>query len=163
MSEAGSSSPTVSVVVAAWEDGSGLSACLEALFPQRSLALEVLVAGSAEVESALRRGFPWVSWVQAGPREPIPHLWERGIRQSRGEMGRLERALRLLTAPLIPAVFLAKIFRRVIGDGRYLGVFLPSLPILAGYLLFWAAGETCGCLGGEPRMPKARQESRGAS
>lgn len=78
-------------------------------------------------------------------------------------IGHLERALRLLTAPLIPAVFLAKIFGRVVGDGRYLGAFLRALPILTGYLLFWAAGETCGYLGAGPRERAAPPESRVAS
>jgi hypothetical protein len=306
MSEAGSSSPTVSAVIAAWEDTSGLSGCLEALAPQRSVALEILVVGNVAIESAVRQRFPWVIWVQAEPFELTPHLWERGIRRSRGEVvvittahfvpgrdwlaairaahgrlaapavggridppaggtprgwatyllrysqylshrveqpvtdlagdnasykraalqsleespgqgfweqefhralledgksllfvpeiavrqavsapfwqfsrqrfqhgrrygaarvlrfGPLERALRISTAPLIPAVFLAKIFRRVVGDGRYLGVLLRSLPILAAYLLFWAAGETCGYLGFGPRVgpPRSRAVAR---
>jgi hypothetical protein len=306
MSEAGPSSPSVSVVIAAWQNASGVSACLEALSPQRSHALEVLVVATTEVEPAVRR-FPWATWLHAMPLELTPHLWERGMRKSRGEVvvitttqflpdrdwlatiraaharldapavggridppldgtargwatyllrysqylnlhveqpvtdlagdnasykraalssvgdgpgqgfweqelhrvllengetllfvpqiavrqvvsspfwvfsrqrfqhgrrygatrarriGHPERALRILTAPLIPAVYLAKIFARVVRDGRYAGVFLRSLPLLAVYVVFWAAGETCGYLAAGPRAPAKPPERRVAS
>jgi hypothetical protein len=307
MSEAGTSSPTLSVVIAAPEDAAGASAWLEALSAQRFLALEVLVVVTEEAETSVRERFPWATWLYATPRELTPQLWERGIRHSRGEVaiittahflpdrdwlatihaaharldapavggridppldgtargwatyllrysqylnqrveqrvadlagdnasykraalsslqpgtgqgfweqelhralldngkplffvpqiavrqvvappfwrfsrqrfqhgrrygatragriGHLERALRLATAPLIPAVILAKIFARVVRDGRYLGVFLWSLPILSSYVLFWAAGEAWGYLGAGPRVPANPPEPRVAA
>lgn len=56
-------------------------------------------------------------------------------------------------APLIPAVFLAKIVRRVVRGRRYYGPFLAALPVMLCFLLAWSLGEAVGYL--RPRRPAA--------
>lgn len=307
MAQTGPALPTVSVVVAAWRDLAGVAACLQALSPQRGLAFEILVVSNVEVSRDLAERFAWVDWIKAEEQELTPQLWERGIRESRGEvvaltnahflpapqwlstireaharltapaiggridpprdrvarawasfflrysqylhqrveqpvqdlagdnatykraalqsqtessgrgfweqefhgtllqqgkailfvpgiavtqgasspfwqfsrqrfrhgqrfgasrarrLGYFERSLRVATAPLIPAVFFAKILSRVVRDGRYLGTFVGCLPILVGYIFFWAAGETSGYLGAGSRGRAATPASRVAS
>jgi len=58
--------------------------------------------------------------------------------------GRWRRVLRIVTAPLIPAVILAKLLQRVRRDGRHGFLFLRSLPLLTVFIVSWSAGEMLG-------------------
>jgi hypothetical protein len=51
------------------------------------------------------------------------------------------RAAAIAVSPLIPAIVLAKVARRVLRSGRALGPFLAALPLLSAFALAWAAGE----------------------
>lgn len=282
--------PTVSIVIAAPPETAGLEHCLDALAPQRHLAVETLVVSTLSPRPEVVSRYPWVDWLAAGPGALVPHLWQMGMARSQGEViaissahfvpapdwvatlrashrrlasaaigGRIgpprgggvpdwavyflrysaylgrdregpvtelpgenasykrgpleahwqpltdgfwestyhrslleegetlafvpellvsqkgpirflsfcrqrvehgrhfgstrmgnrslgERALRLLTSPLIPAVFLAKIAGRVARSRRDWGPFLLSLPALACLVLCWSVGETWGYL-----------------
>jgi hypothetical protein len=54
------------------------------------------------------------------------------------------RVLRILSSPLIPAVFFTKIALNVARSRRYFLCFLYALPALWCFLLSWTLGETCG-------------------
>lgn len=56
------------------------------------------------------------------------------------------RAAYVVLSPLIPAVFLAKIARRVVTNGRHIGAFVRVLPLVAAFTLAWSAGEALGYL-----------------
>ncbi|MBA2524655.1 MAG: glycosyltransferase, partial [Pyrinomonadaceae bacterium] len=56
----------------------------------------------------------------------------------------LKRLIYILLSPLIPAVFLLRITRRVFDKRKHIRKYLLSLPILTLFLLGWAAGELTG-------------------
>ncbi len=56
----------------------------------------------------------------------------------------LKLSIYILASPLIPAVFLLRITRRVLKRGKHIKEYLLSLPILLLFLLSWAAGEFSG-------------------
>lgn len=78
--------PTLSIVVAAWPDLTGLTECLESLAPQRGEAAEVFVVSAMCVPTELRACYPWVNWVEATPDRLIPHLWGLGISRTSGDV-----------------------------------------------------------------------------
>jgi hypothetical protein len=57
-------------------------------------------------------------------------------------------------APLVPAIFLGKIVRRVLRSRRDYGPFLAALPMLLCFLAAWSIGEGFGSL--RPRPENAR-------
>jgi hypothetical protein len=57
--------------------------------------------------------------------------------------------------PLLPPVLLARIARAAAGEDRL--AFLRALPVTAGFLASWAAGEAAGYLAG----PLAAHEEAG--
>jgi hypothetical protein len=60
------------------------------------------------------------------------------------------RALYVVGSPLIPAVRIARIARKVFGSGRNRVPFLLSLPSLIVMTVLWTAGEVAGCFTGRP-------------
>jgi hypothetical protein len=92
------------------------------------------------------------------PRPIVRHRYSGGIgafmRQryrhgivygvSRSKNGRWRAAL----APAVPAIFIARILRRIHGRPDLRSRFLPSLPALLLFLCTWTAGETVGLLRG---------------
>jgi hypothetical protein len=78
--------PSVSVVVAAWPDTSGLDKTLAALGPQRDPATEVIVVSPAPRPPDCAQRFPWALWVEAPEQRLIPELWSLGMTRSRGEV-----------------------------------------------------------------------------
>lgn len=86
------SSPSVSVVVAAWRDSAGLEACLQALAGQRDQTLEVLVPGNGEAPEEILVRFPWARWLAAPAGDLTPRLWARGIAAARGDLVALTTA-----------------------------------------------------------------------
>ena len=89
--------PSISVVVAAWEDPAGLAECLESLAGQRPDAAEVIVVSSAPATDALRARFHGVAWMDAAREEPIPRLWALGLERARRDV------VALTTAHFTPA------------------------------------------------------------
>jgi hypothetical protein len=61
-----------------------------------------------------------------------------------------QRLIRALGAPVVPLVLLRRISGRVFAKGRHQGKFLVCLPLIACFLLAWAAGEAMGYLAGYP-------------
>jgi hypothetical protein len=55
---------------------------------------------------------------------------------------------RVALAPAVPAIFLARILRRIRGRPDLRNRFLPALPALLLFLLCWTAGETIGIVRG---------------
>jgi len=74
--------PSVSVVVAAWQDTAGLAECLEALASQREPETEVIVVSSGPCPAGLKDRFPGVAWLDVPADLPIPRLWSLGMERS---------------------------------------------------------------------------------
>ena len=58
----------------------------------------------------------------------------------------VRRAAYVALSPLIPVVFLAKIARRVVVNGRHIGAFVRALPLVVVFTLAWSLGEALGYL-----------------
>lgn len=69
------------------------------------------------------------------------------------------RLVRAAAAPLVPAIYLAKILGNLRRKGRMLGAFAWSLPVLTLVLTAWAAGEALGGLFGGGLFGPGRRES----
>jgi hypothetical protein len=90
--------------------------------------------------------------------------FRHGLRFGRGRLAGMSAAsrwFRILSVPLIPGVFFAKIVRRVLRSGRDLGPFVRSVPVLCIFLFAWSLGESFGyALGHDaplrPRLPEPR-------
>ena len=61
-----------------------------------------------------------------------------------------QRLIRALGAPIVPLVLLRRISGRIFARRRYQGKFVVCLPLIACFLLAWAAGEGMGYLTGYP-------------
>ncbi|MCA1553979.1 MAG: hypothetical protein LC737_06340, partial [Chloroflexi bacterium] len=61
---------------------------------------------------------------------------------------RRQRLIYIVSAPAIPAVYLARIVKRLSRKRRHAGRFALSLPLILWFLLCWAAGEWLGLLRG---------------
>jgi hypothetical protein len=83
--------------------------------------------------------------LQAFCRQRLLHGREFGSSRIRGR-GVWVQLVRLLLSPLIPFVYLVKIAARVAKDGRHVGAFVRSLPVLFAFVLVWALGEAWGTL-----------------
>jgi GT2 family glycosyltransferase len=84
-----------------------------------------------------------------GFRRFLRQRFEHGRRFGRTRMsGRAAgtRLAYLLGSPAVPALLLARIASRVLGNGRDLGRFAAALPILICFVLAWTAGEALGYL-----------------
>src|SRR5262245_40955115 len=91
------SEPTISIVIAAWQDPAGLADCLEALLGQRDQGTEVLVVSTVAPPPDLVARFAWVVWLDAGEGLLTPELWSRGMAQACREV------IALTTAHFTPA------------------------------------------------------------
>jgi hypothetical protein len=58
------------------------------------------------------------------------------------------RAFQLLKTPMLPAVYLGRIARTVFRAKRHRAAFACVLPLTAGYLVCWAAGQAVGLMQG---------------
>jgi hypothetical protein len=78
----GVAEPSLSVVIAAWPDTTGLGDCLASVAPQRGPGTELIV-----VSPEPSRATPVdVTWLLAPPGLLIPHLWSLGMARARGEV-----------------------------------------------------------------------------
>lgn len=89
------SQPTVTVVIGSNAPPERLTACLEALEPQRD-GVEVLVHEGAASPESLRSRFPWAQFDTA-PGRLVPEHWRDGIDRATGEI------VALTIAQMIPA------------------------------------------------------------
>jgi len=87
--------PTVTVVIGSNAPPERLTACLEALEPQRD-GVEVLVYEGAPSPPELRERFAWATFVTT-PGALVPHEWRDGIDAARGEI------VALTIAQMVPA------------------------------------------------------------
>jgi hypothetical protein len=65
--------------------------------------------------------------------------------------GPARRFLRIVTSPVIPAVYLARIAGHVLGRGGHRAEFALALPLVVLFTLCWACGELAGYLFGMGR------------
>ena len=98
--------PSLSVVVAAWEDGAGLLECLEALAAQRVDGTEIIVVSSAPCPPALKDRFAGVDWLEAARDLPVPGLWGLGMERAGKDV------VALTTAHFTPAPDWVPVIRR---------------------------------------------------
>lgn len=82
---AGLESPDLSIVVAAWRDPLGLTACLEALAVQTDSRCEVIVVAGFEKTDAIPEG-SCLTWIADDGGLLVPQLWARGITAARGNV-----------------------------------------------------------------------------
>ena len=87
--------PTVTVVIGSNAPPERLTACLEALEPQRD-GVEVLVYEGAPSPPELRERFAWATFVTT-PGALVPHEWRDGIDAARNEI------VALTIAQMVPA------------------------------------------------------------
>ena len=126
------SPPSVSVVVAAWQDTAGLAECLDALGPQSEDGTEVIVVSSAACPPALRDRFGGVAWVDAAADLPIPALWGLGMQRSSRDV------VALTTTHFTPAPDWVPVIRRSHSRLDSPGIGGPIDPPRGGGLVDWA-------------------------
>jgi hypothetical protein len=63
---------------------------------------------------------------------------------TRGQIDPARRIFYLLVSPLLPALILVRLARRVYNEQRLWGLFIRSLPYISIFLVIWAAGEMSG-------------------
>jgi hypothetical protein len=98
--------PSLSVVVAAWEDDACLRECLGSLAAQRGDGTEVIVVSSAPRPAGLGDRFAGMAWLEAPRDVPVPVLWSLGIGRARNEV------VALTTAHFTPAADWVPVIRR---------------------------------------------------
>jgi GT2 family glycosyltransferase len=124
--------PSVSVVVAAWEDTAGLAECLESLAAQREDGTEVIVVCGAPSSAELKARFAGVTWLDAGRDLPIPRLWSLGMERAGKDV------VALTTAHFTPASDWVPVIRRSHARLESPGIGGPIEPPLGGGLVDWA-------------------------
>ncbi|HEY8667453.1 MAG TPA: hypothetical protein VIL86_12360 [Tepidisphaeraceae bacterium] len=77
--------PTLSVVVAAWQDADGLEECLAALHGQQDEGVETIVVATGNCARDAVARFPWVQLVKAGDALLTPQLWSIGMARAKCE------------------------------------------------------------------------------
>ena len=98
------SEPSVSVVVAAWQDIAGLAECLDALASQHGNGTEVIVVSNATCPPHLKHRYGDVAWVEAAGDLPIPALWGLGMQRSSRDVVALTTAHFTPAADWVPAI-----------------------------------------------------------
>jgi hypothetical protein len=126
------SEPSVSVVVAAWQDTAGLAECLEALAPQHGNGTEVIVVSSAECPPQLKDRHGHVAWVDAARDLSIPGLWGLGLQRSSRDV------VALTTAHFTPAPDWVPAIRRSHARLDSPAIGGPIDPPRGGSLVDWA-------------------------
>jgi GT2 family glycosyltransferase len=124
--------PSVSVVVAAWEDTAGLQECLESLAPQRDDGTEVIVVSSAPCPAELKDRFGGVAWLDAARELPIPGLWSLGMEHSGRDV------VAITTAHFTPAADWVPVIRRSHARLESPAIGGPIDPPRGGSLVDWA-------------------------
>lgn len=69
-----------------------------------------------------------------------------GVRVEDSPLGK--KLFFILGSPLLPPMLIVRIFRRVQRRHRHMGDFLKALPVIAVFMLAWAAGEFVGYVNG---------------
>jgi len=126
------SEPSVSVVVAAWEDTAGLLECLESLDSQREDGTEVIVVSSAPCPAELKQRFRGVAWLDAARGLPIPRLWGLGMERAARDV------VALTTAHFTPAADWVPVIRRSHSRLPSPAIGGPIDPPRGGSLVDWA-------------------------
>lgn len=96
--------PSLSVVVAAWQDTAGLAECLESLAAQRADGTELIVVCSAPASGALKQRFAGVAWMDAAADAPIPRLWSLGMERAGKDVVALTTAHFTPAADWVPVI-----------------------------------------------------------
>jgi hypothetical protein len=135
------SAPTLAACRAVWQDAFYDNEVHDALL---AAGHTLYLAENARVESHLRLTL----------LEATAHLFAGGRRfggYRKARASSWQRGLWLLAGPAIPAVLLARIFRRLWSRrADRLGTVLLGLPYLLCLVLAWAAGEALGYLAAPP-------------
>jgi hypothetical protein len=142
--------PSLSVVVAAWEDDAGLRECLDALAGQRENGTEVIVVSSAPRPAWLEDRFAGVSWVEAARDLPVPGLWGLGIGRAAKDV------VALTTAHFTPAADWVPVIRRSHARLESPAIGGPIEPPEGGGVVAWATYF----LRYSAYVPSAREEGR---
>jgi len=124
--------PSVSVVVAAWQDTAGLPECLESLAAQRADGTEVIVVSSAPCPPELKDRFGGVAWVDAARELPIPGLWGLGMQRAGRDV------VAITTAHFTPAPDWVPVIRRSHARLESPAIGGPIDPPRGGSLVDWA-------------------------
>jgi GT2 family glycosyltransferase len=124
--------PSVSVVVAAWQDTAGLAECLESLASQRADGTEVIVVSSAPRAVELQQRFRDVAWLDAARDLPIPALWGLGMERAARDV------VALTTAHFTPAADWVPVIRRSHSRLDSPAIGGPIDPPRGGGLVDWA-------------------------
>jgi hypothetical protein len=112
-SSSSSAEPTVTVVIGSNAPPERLSACLQALEPQRD-GVEVLVHEATSSPRELQERFPWASFTTS-PGALVPHHWRDGIDAAQGEL------VALTISQMIPAPDWIATLRRELAAGDVVG------------------------------------------
>ena len=118
----------------------------EQAFHRRVLAEGKTLAYSPAIRVTLRTSFGFARFC----RQRLHHGRQFG-RDRVQNCGAAERVARVVTAPLSPFVFLARIVGRVVRSGRDWAAFLYALPVLLCFLAAWSIGECWGYLSKQRR------------
>lgn len=123
---------SLSVVVAAWPDNTGLAGCLRALQPQADSQVQIIVTSTVSPPTDFVHEFPTVRWLRADPAALIPELWSLGMASATGTV------VAITTAHFLPAPdWLAQI-RTAHGRLDSAGIAGPIDPPRGGSLGDWA-------------------------
>ena len=142
--------PSLSVVVAAWEDDAGLVECLESLAAQHEDGTEVIVVSSAPCAAALKDRFAGVAWVEAARDLSVPALWRLGMERAGKDV------VALTTAHFTPAADWVPVIRRSHSRLESPAIGGPIEPPEDGGVVAWATYF----LRYSAYVPGAREESR---
>jgi hypothetical protein len=123
---------SVSVVVAAWPDATGLADCLGSLRPQAGEGVQIFVVSPAAAPADFARHFPAVRWLTADPAALIPRLWSLGMAAATGEV------VAITTAHFVPAADWIAQIRAAYQRLDSAGIAGPIDPPLGGSLGDWA-------------------------
>jgi hypothetical protein len=124
--------PSLSVVVAAWEDSAGLAECLDSLAAQRAEGTEIIVVSSARCPAALKDRFASVAWVEAARDLPVPRLWGLGMERAGKDV------VALTTAHFTPAADWVPVIRSSHSRLESPAIGGPVEPPRDGGLVDWA-------------------------
>ena len=122
----------VSVVIATGPEKEGLTACLEALEPQRQDGTEVFVVTDRSYPAEVHARFPWVTWARADASDLVPQRWAHGFGLARNDV------VALTTAQFAPASSWLAVVRDSHGRLDCPAIGGPIDPPEAGGALGWA-------------------------
>lgn len=88
-----------------------------------------------------RKSFSWAGFM----KQRFWHGRQFGSDRA-SKISGLKRLTYILLSPVIPALFLTRITRRILEKERHLREYLLSLPIVFSFLVSWSVGELSGYL-----------------